>query len=250
MRVAILCSGGKDSAYAAWWAMMQGWETVAIITIGIKGDDSMMFQIPGTFISAFQSVCMNVPWLPVESSGKEDLEILDLKNSILGKNDNLKAYNSIWPEHINKHQNIDIFMGKLKIDALVTGALRSDYQKTRIERMCESLGIISFSPLWHKDPIDHMNSLIELGFEIKFISVSCEGLDEEWLGTSLTKDNLLKLIKLSNQFRFNLDGEGGEFETITVSGPHMRNKIKCTGKIHFKSGRGLWEIEEADITQC
>ena len=134
MRVAILCSGGKDSAYAAWWAMMQGWETVAIITIGIKGDDSMMFQIPGTFISAFQSVCMNVPWLPVESSGKEDLEMLDLKNSILGKNDNLKAYNSIWPEHINKHQNIDIFMGKLKIDALVTGALRSDYQKTRIER--------------------------------------------------------------------------------------------------------------------
>ena len=95
-----------------------------------------------------------------------------------------------------------------------------------------------------------MNSLIELGFEIKFISVSCEGLDEDWLGTSLTKDNLLKLVKLSNEFRFNLDGEGGEFETITVSGPHMRNKIKCTGKVHFKSGRGLWEIEDADITQC
>ena len=131
MRVAILCSGGKDSAYAAWWAMMQGWDTVAIITIGIKGNDSMMFQIPGTFISAFQSVCMNVPWLPVESSGKEELEMLDLKNAILGKNDNLNAYNSIWPEHIKKNQNLDLFMGKLKIDCTSNWCIKVGLSKNK-----------------------------------------------------------------------------------------------------------------------
>jgi hypothetical protein len=30
----------------------------------------------------------------------------------------------------------------------------------------------------------------------------------------------------------------------------MKNKIKCSGKVRFKSGRGLWQIEEADIAQC
>ena len=45
MRVGILSSGGKDSAYSAWWAEMQGWEIVALITVGIKEKESMKFQI-------------------------------------------------------------------------------------------------------------------------------------------------------------------------------------------------------------
>ena len=247
MRVAILCSGGKDSAYAAWWAMMQGWDTVAIITIGIKGNDSMMFQIPGTFVSAFQSVSMGVPWLPVQSTGLEELEISDLEDAILGKRDSREDYESLWPFHIDTPPDLEIFTGKLEIDALISGALRSDYQKTRIERMCQRLDIKSFSPLWHKNSVDHMESLIEHGFEVKFISVSSEGLDRSWLGKSLTMENLTLLKSLATKFRFNLDGEGGEFETITINGPHMKNRIYCEGEAKYKSGRGIWEIQKANI---
>ena len=78
MRVGILSSGGKDSAYSAWWAQMQGWEIVALITVAIKEEDSMMFQIQGTYISAFQSTSMGVPWLPVMSRVIEEIDILDL----------------------------------------------------------------------------------------------------------------------------------------------------------------------------
>ena len=71
MKVGVLTSGGKDSAYSAWWAQMQGWEVVALITVGIEEEDSMMFQIQGTYISAFQAISMNIPWLPVKSKGVE-----------------------------------------------------------------------------------------------------------------------------------------------------------------------------------
>ena len=78
----------------------------------------------------------------------------------------------------------------IKIDAIVTGALRSDYQKTRIERMSNELGIKSFTPLWHHDPYDHMCDLVEHGFELIFTSVSADGLDKKWLGTVLNNDSL------------------------------------------------------------
>ena len=247
MKVGVLTSGGKDSAYSAWWAQMQGWKVLALITVGIEEEDSMMFQIQGTYISAFQAISMNIPWLPVRSKGVEELEIHDLREALEGKKNNMKTFEEIWPKKIPKPKNIQIINGKMEIDALVTGALRSDYQKTRIERMCNEFGIKSFCPLWHKNSEEHMKSLLQHGFEIKFVSVSCEGLDSSWLGKSLTSTRLEKLIFLAKKYRFNLDGEGGEFETITVNGPHMEKRINCYGTPIFSSGRGVWEIESMNI---
>ena len=70
MRVAILSSGGKDSTYSAWWATLQGWDVVSIITVGVIGQDSMMFQIPNTAIAGVQAASIGVPWLPVMTRGR------------------------------------------------------------------------------------------------------------------------------------------------------------------------------------
>ncbi len=43
------------------------------------------------------------------------------------------------PEGVEMPHDLEIQNGPLEIDGLVVGALRSDYQKTRIERMCERL---------------------------------------------------------------------------------------------------------------
>jgi ABC transporter with metal-binding/Fe-S-binding domain ATP-binding protein len=223
MRVAVLASGGKDSTYASWWAHMQGWSLEALITVKIQGDDSMMFQLQNTEIAEYQAKSIGTEWIQVISSGIENEEMEELENAIR---------NSI---------------GK-KIDALVVGALRSDYQKTRIERMCEKLGIISFCPMWHHDPTQHMNSLIEHGFDVRIVSVSSEGLDESWLGQKITKKNLNKLIVLSEKFRFNLDGEGGEFETITLNAPHFRTPILCEGKTTWDGVRGAWNLTKIQLS--
>ena len=79
VRVAVLSSGGKDSTYACWWAIMQGWQVEAMVTVHITSDDSMMFQTNGVSIAALQSAAMDVPWLPVLSDGKEEFEISDLE---------------------------------------------------------------------------------------------------------------------------------------------------------------------------
>ena len=134
MKVAVLASGGKDSTYASWWALMQGWDLEVMITVKITGDDSMMFQLQNTEVVEFQAKSIGVDWVEVKSLGIENDEIVDLEEAI-------REYDG-------------------DLDAIVVGALRSDYQKTRIERMCERLNLISFCPLWHHSPSEHMNSLV------------------------------------------------------------------------------------------
>lgn len=222
MRTAVLASGGKDSTYASWWALMQGWSIEAMITIQIVGDDSMMFQLQNTSIAGLQAKSIGVPWISVNSDGVEEKEIDDLEKAINSSN--------------------------LQIDALVVGALRSDYQKTRIERMCERLGIISYCPLWHHDSLEHMNSLIDHGFDVRIVSVSADGLDDYWLGAKLTENNLHVLGQLAEKYRFNLDGEGGEFETIVLDAPHMKQRIICEAESTWNGSRGTWLVTNAHLS--
>ena len=48
MKVAVLSSGGKDSNAALWWAQCKGWEVSKLVTMIVTGEDSWMFQVPGT----------------------------------------------------------------------------------------------------------------------------------------------------------------------------------------------------------
>ncbi len=215
MRVAVLSSGGKDSAAAWWWAMCRGWEVTTLVTMLVNGENSMMFQIPGTNIVEHQAKISDANWLPVYTDGVEESEVKDL----------------------------EIALADLEIDALVSGAIRSDYQKSRIERMCQRLGIISFAPLWHQSGLSHITGLVENGFGVIMTSVSCDGLTDKWLGRLIDSTNFDELIELSKKYRFNVDGEGGEYETLVVYGPHMDGKIMIEGSKKWHGTRGYFEIE-------
>ena len=227
MRVAILSSGGKDSVYAHWWAILQGWDVISLITCKIQKDDSMMFQIPGTEIVKQQSKVTETNYLEFILSGDSGVEIKELENSI--------------KEHMSSSKILH------EIEGLVTGALRSDYQKTRIEMMCDNLEIKSFAPLWHNNSNSHMSNLVEDGFEMMITSVSCDGLDESWIGKLIDRENLVKLSNISQKYRFSIDGEGGEFETSVVNAPHFKSKISIEGKKIWNKGRGYFQITSLKI---
>ena len=227
MRVAILSSGGKDSTYAHWWANLQGWNVISLITCKIIEDDSMMFQIPCVDIVETQSIVTNTKYIEFEISGDEKSEIEELKKGILE----------------NMHEG-EILFG---IDALISGAIKSDYQKTRIERMCEDLNIHSFSPLWHNNSKAHMKDLISQGFKIIITSVSCDGLGEEWLGRTLDIDNYPQLEEIAQKYRFNIDGEGGEFETSVINAPHFISEISVEFEKRWRNNRGYLTFTNINI---
>ena len=88
MKVAILASGGKDSTYASWWAGLQGWDVVSMVTVLVRGEDSMMFQLPNTSLAGLQAYSIGIPWLPILSEGNEEEEIEDLDLNTKQKNSN------------------------------------------------------------------------------------------------------------------------------------------------------------------
>ena len=193
MRVAVLSSGGKDSAAAWWWATCRGLDVTHLVTVRITGGDSWMFQVPGTHLVEHQARLADIPWLEVETKGVQEHEINDLEEAL----------------------------AQLKIDGVVSGALRSDYQKSRIERMAQRLNIKSWTPLWHQQSEAHMRGLIEYKLDVFITGVSCEGLGKEWIGSTLDAESLSELEELAKRYRFNVDGEGGEYETLVTGGPHL-----------------------------
>lgn len=214
MRIAVLSSGGKDSSAAWWWAMCRGWDIVSIVTVDVQDGDSHMFQVPSTNWVEHQAQFAGLPWVNVPASGSVEDEIGALEAALSG----------------------------LEIDAIVSGALRSDFQKQRLECMSQRLNIHSFSPLWHQKPIDHLSGMVEAGFQIMLTSVSCEGLDHTWLGHVLTEQSLIELYDLSKKHRFNVDGEGGEYETFVLGGPIWSRTLHVEGEEDYTASRGVFRI--------
>ena len=258
MRVLVLGSGGKDSSYATWWSMMRGWDVAGIVTVRITDSDSMMFQVPSTALAGLQAASAGIPWLPISFEGEQDSEMRNLevalqsfipgtrkKPSDTWSNEEIES--ALWPKGWVWPEQLIRLRPDQAIDALVVGALRSDYQKTRIERMCHRLGIKSFCPLWHHNGVKHMRDLIAHNHVIMMTSVTADGLGEEWLGRTLDVESLNELERLADEYRFHVDGEGGEFETAVLDAPWMSRSIKTQHTTHWTGRRGWLDIWAAEL---
>jgi len=211
MKVAALFSGGKDSTYAVHYAMQQGFDVAALVTILPKNKESYMFHSLNIELTGVQAEVMDIKIYQAESEGVKEEELEDLE---------------ILLEEVKKRE---------KIEGVICGALASEYQKTRVERICEDLGLASISPLWHVDPETYMRALIDEGFDVRIIGVFAEGLDEGWLGRKIDRVTLQKLKKLNIHIAF----EGGEAETFVVDGPCFRGKVEIKGEKVWEGKSGF-----------
>jgi predicted ATP pyrophosphatase (TIGR00289 family) len=116
------------------------------------------------------------------------------------------------------------------VEAIYNGAIFSKYQKTRVDTLCEKIGLKSIAPLWHITEENYMNEIINLGFEIIITGVSAEGLDESWLGRKIDKTVIEELKTINNEYGINISFEGGEAETLATDGPIFKKRIKTKDK--------------------
>ena len=213
MRLAALVSGGKDSIYAAYKASKDN-EVVCIITFKSKRADSYMFHIPNVHLVELQANSMNIPSIYAESSGIKEKELKDIKKAL---------------------QNA---IKKYKIEGVVSGALASNYQKGRIDKICMDLGIKSIAPLWHIEPKKYLQELIKHNFNIMIVGIAADGLTKDFLGSEIDNNFIKKIEKLN----IHAGGEGGEYESLVLDCPLFQKKLKikkakiemenkCTGKL-------------------
>jgi diphthine-ammonia ligase len=201
LRVASLFSGGKDSNYALAWALKEGMEVSHLVTVYAENKESYMYQTAGLELTEFAAKATGIPHVKVWTQGKETAEVADLQ-VVLGR-----------------------IVEDEDIEGLVTGALKSNYQKDRLDRVCAELNIKCMSPAWHREPEEHLRSFIKDGYEIIFVGVSAEGLGQSWLGRHLDEKAITELLKIQERYAINIDGEGGEYETMVLDAPHYKQKV-------------------------
>jgi len=130
----------------------------------------------------------------------------------------------------------------------VSGAIASSYQKERIDRICDELGIKSVAPLWHQDPLDIMKELIDLKFKVILVGVYAYGLDQTWLGREINAETLEKLVELNQKYQISLVGEGGEYESLVLDAPFYKKRIEIVeAETSYANNSGVFVIKEAKL---
>jgi|SRR5208337_400653 len=224
MKVASLFSGGKDSTYALWYAQLQGWDVERLVTVFPEAQDSWMFHYPAVKWTSLQAEAIGVPQVHVPTAGVKEQELEDLGGEL---------------ERLKKSAGIE---------AIVSGAIASEYQRTRLDNLCEKLGLRSFAPLWHKNEEQLVRDEIEAGFEIIVTACSALGLDEKWLGKTLSSKELKELLELRKKYGLSVAFEGGEAETFTLAGPVFKKRLSVTKSArHWAGQSGFLELEEVRL---
>ncbi len=222
MRIAALCSGGKDSTFALWLAIRQGHEVAHLVAMIPRREDSWMFHRPDIELIDLFAECAGLHLIKAETSGERGQELVDLK-------------------HV---------LQRLDVEGIVSGAIASNYQKGHIDRICEELGLASLAPLWGHEQVELIQEMLIAGFKIIITSVAAQGLDSGWLGRNLDEKALQELSKLEERYGVNPSGEGGEYESLVLDAPFFKSKIEVVeAEKTWRGTSGYYLIKRARLVR-
>ena len=196
MKVCVLYSGGKDSNLALLKAVKEH-EVVCLLSLKPESEESEVFHYPNIDLTELQAKALDMPLIRVRCPNDE-------RGSLKALKEGLKRAK------------------KMGAEGVVTGAIRSTYQATRFQRVCDELDLWCFNPLWLRDEISILREIVELGFQTVFVRVA--GLSERFLGRTIDVKVIEELERLKNYA--NPAGEGGEYETLVLYMPLFRGRIE------------------------
>ncbi len=217
MRLAALYSGGKDSTFATYLAHQMGHEISLLVNIVPIDKASWIFHTPNLSIVPKMAEAMDIPLISVVSDGTEEGDMDALKDALEG----------------------------LDIDGVVVGALWSDYQWDRMNRVLGELDLIMLAPLWRKDQDMVYDEMVSAGIDAIIVGVFAEGLDEGWLGRHIDNASKDELKVLRSRYGISIMGEGGEYESMTLDSPMFKKRLVInSSNKNIKKGVGTLDVTD------
>lgn len=224
MKLAALFSGGKDSCLAMHYAMQEH-EIVCLITMLSANDESYMFHVPNIEFAEVQAEAIGLPIILKKTPGVKEEELKELKQAIIEAKE------------------------KYFIEGIITGAIRSVYQASRIQKICDELELKCFNPLWMRNQTDILNELIKLNFKVIISGVFAYPFDESFLGKVIDEEMIKKLLVFKEKYKINEAGEGGEIETTVLSAPFFKKEIVVKDSTQtFKDYAGTYLIKDYNLS--
>ena len=195
--IACLFSGGKDSTLALHKAVSAGKNVGLLVTMRPDSADSYMFHKPNVDFTNLQAEALGISQALVVTKGEKEEELTDLEAALV---DNA-------------------------VEEIITGAVASEYQKSRIDAMCKRHSIPHTAPLWGIDPLEELNELAR-SYKVIITKVAAEGLDSGFLGQAIDQQMIKRLEELQRRNRINMLFEGGEAESFVLDAPLFKKRIE------------------------
>jgi ABC transporter with metal-binding/Fe-S-binding domain ATP-binding protein len=203
LRLVALYTGGKDSTLALERALEQGHEVAACLTV-VPEPNSWAFHETCLEVTPLQAEAIGIPHVMARVGGGKAREVQELGIQLAALRE------------------------RLGVEGFVSGAIRSSYQKSRLDELASELGLKHIAPNWGSPPGSVVKEVVKRGYEVLVSSVAAEGLGREWIGRRLDARSLEELLVLSEKHGFDPDGEGGDYETLVLWAPIFRRRIRLT----------------------
>ena len=155
MNVACSWSGGKDSSFACYKAIIQGFKVSYLINTVSQEYDRVLFH--------------------------------GIKSELARLQARLAQFPIVQP-HINKDNYEEKYIkaaAKLKedgIEGIVYGDIALQDSRNWNEKVCEKLKVIPIFPLWGQIREQILNEFIDAGFKAIVACTQADLLDKEWVG--------------------------------------------------------------------
>jgi len=219
MKIIAAWSGGKDSCFACYKAIQEGYDVSQLLIMMSDPSKSNFHLIRSDMLDA-QSQAIGIPI--VKWTTKPDTYEQDFKKA-LGQ------------------------MKEKGAEGIVTGDVYNValHEAGWLDRVCKEVGLTPVKPLWHRDTQQILSEFISEGFKATVVRVKTDVLGMEWLGREINKEFLDDLLKLGT---VDPCGERGEFHTFVTDGPLFKKRIEILESERVKlNGNGRLVINRFDV---
>jgi diphthine-ammonia ligase len=241
MKLVGLISGGKDSIFNLIKCVEYGHELICLANLyppPIEKTDELnshMFQTVGHEIVELIAKAMNLPLIRLPLAGKSlitSLHYETINNN--DNNDNCEEYDEIEDLYTLL---LNVKKAFPDVQGVACGAILSNYQRIRVERIASRLGLTCYGYLWQRDQVELLKEMCTVVEKDEVKSTQIDPVLIKLATPNLPpKENLLKtlqdleptFLKLYSEYGMNVCGEGGEYESLVLDSCLQESRIKIT----------------------
>ena len=219
-RVVASWSGGKESCFACYKAILEGFEVSHLLNFASKDERCMSHGLDSKLIAA-QSKAIEIPVVQREVT---------------------------WDTYKKGFKIAIRELKRMGVSGAVFGDVDIQEHKDWVDRICNELDITPVMPLWSRNPEQILTDFIDEGFEAIVVMVKADLLGEEWLGRKVDRNFVSDLLKLES--KVHPCGELGEYHTFVSDGPLFKRRLGILdSKKLARNGYWFLDISRYEISR-